>query len=276
MLGPDYDARMKDVYTGVETSDIVQRRGILRILLDLFNAESIADTEPLTRLIARHVDEDVLDAVAQAHAKGQRLYIGTTYLDAQEFVIWNMGAIATSGQPGALALFRQVMLASASIPAAFPPVLVDVELDGVRYDEMHVDGGVSAQMFFRGGWPDVESAAEVAAGRDLESQGAVYVIRNGVLGPRPAHVQRRLNEIARRSIATMISVSVDNDLHRIFWQAREDGMEFNYVHLPDDFVAQHKEIFDPMEMKRLFDLGVAATTSSEPWRHTPPGITGQK
>lgn len=276
MLGPDYDAQMKDVYTGVETSDIVEQRSLLQMLFDLFRAESIADTEPLTRLIARHINADLLEAVAQAHTKGQRLYIGTTHLDAQEFVIWNMGAIAVSDQPGALALFRQVMLASASIPAAFPPVLMDVEVDGVPYDEMHVDGGVSAQMFFRGGWPNLERTVEIVAGQDLESQGAVYVIRNGILEPRPESVPRRLNAIARRSIANMIRVSAHNDLHRIFWQAREDGMEFNYVHLPDDFVSQNKEIFDPVEMKRLFGLGVATAKSSQPWRHTPLGFSAQE
>jgi hypothetical protein len=65
--------------------------------------------------------------------------------DAQRPVIWNIGAIAASGRPGAVELVRQILLASAAIPAAFPPVLIDVEVDGKPYQEMHVDGGAIAQ-----------------------------------------------------------------------------------------------------------------------------------
>ncbi len=65
--------------------------------------------------------------------------------------MWNMGLIAASDHPDALALFRRVMLASASIPLAFPPVFFEVEADGRRYDEMHVDGGVGARVFLSAG-----------------------------------------------------------------------------------------------------------------------------
>lgn len=273
MLGPEYDTQLKEVYTSVTTEDIVRHRGPLRMLLSLLRSESAGDTEPLARLIARYVDEDLLASIARAHAGGQRLYIGTTHLDAQEFVVWNMGAIAASGGPDALELFRKVMLASASIPAVFPPVLFDVEVDGVPHDEMHVDGGVAVQMFYRGGWPDLDQAAEAVAGRELQSHGAVYVIRNGKVGPTPAPVPRRANAIAERSIAAMVRVSVHNDLHRIYWEARADNMDFNYVRIPDDFVAQHEEFFDPVEMRRLFDLGVSIATSPEPWRTTPPDFS---
>ena len=100
--------------------------------------EALADTRPLQAMIAAHVDASLLKRVAEAHQRGRRLYIGTTNLDAPRFVVWNMGLIASSGHPDALALFRKVMLASASIPVAFPPVLFDVELTpgGPRYDEM--------------------------------------------------------------------------------------------------------------------------------------------
>ena len=40
-----------------------------------------------------------------------------------------------------------MLLASASLPIAFPPVKIEVEADGRRYDEMHIDGGAAAQVF---------------------------------------------------------------------------------------------------------------------------------
>ena len=91
-------------------------------------------------ILAKQVDEQVLAAVARAHRQGRRLFIGTTNMEAGKLVIWDMGAIATSGTPGALELFRKVMLATASIPVAFPPVYFPVVADDKRYEEMHVDG----------------------------------------------------------------------------------------------------------------------------------------
>ena len=84
----------------------------------------MTDTTPLQKIVAKQVDEKILAAVAQAHQQGRRLFIGTTYMEAGKLVIWDMGAIAASGQPGALELFRKVMLASAAIPVAFPPVYI--------------------------------------------------------------------------------------------------------------------------------------------------------
>jgi predicted acylesterase/phospholipase RssA len=39
------------------------------------------------------------------------------------------------------------MIASAAIPRAFPPVMIDVEVNGQPFQEMHVDGGAMAQVF---------------------------------------------------------------------------------------------------------------------------------
>ena len=149
-VGPDYDDALRQFYTTTRSSDIFTLGSVLwQLLAD----EALADTRPLQRLIARHVDAELMRRVAEAHLQGRRLYIGTADLDVPHFVVWNMGLIATSGRPDALDLFRKVMLASASIPVAFPPVLFDVELQpgGPRYDELHVDGGVGARVFLNGG-----------------------------------------------------------------------------------------------------------------------------
>ncbi len=62
-------------------------------------------------------------------------------------VYWDIGALAQYGTPEADQLIRDVILASASVPVAFPPVYFKVKAGDEIYDEMHVDGGVSNQVF---------------------------------------------------------------------------------------------------------------------------------
>ncbi len=151
LLGPSYDGALRDFYTTTSSRDIFIVGSFLNLATRALTGEALLDTSPLAALIAKHVDAALLREVGEAHAHGQRLYIGTVDLDSLDFVVWNMGLIALSGRPESLDLFRQVMLASASIPIAFPPVLFDVESDGRRYDELHVDGGVGARVFYSGG-----------------------------------------------------------------------------------------------------------------------------
>ena len=87
------------------------------------------------------------DAIAAEYRKGRLLMIGTTNLDAQREMVWSVGGIAASGHPRVVELARDIMIASAAIPAAFPPVMIDVEVDGQHYQEMHVDGGTVTQVF---------------------------------------------------------------------------------------------------------------------------------
>ncbi len=143
-LGPDYDDVLREVYTFFDTRDIYRKRWKLAGLI----SDSINDTWPLGKLIDRCVTKDVLAEVAKRHAAGHRLFVGTTNLDTSEFIIWDMGKIASSGRSDALDLYRRVLLASCSIPVLFPPVYFEVESAGETYYEMHVDGGTYAQLFF--------------------------------------------------------------------------------------------------------------------------------
>ena len=142
-LGPDYDPALREVYTSMTAEKVYRARGLRAALFD----DAMADTGPLAEIISRYADQKMLDAIAREYQKGRLLMIGTTDLDAQRPVIWNIGAIAASGHPGALELFRKILRASAAIPGAFQPVFIDVEIDGKKYQEMHVDGGAIAQLF---------------------------------------------------------------------------------------------------------------------------------
>ena len=270
-LGPDYDPQLKEAFTTIESENIFIFRGLLKALA----SESFAKTTPLADLIERYIDKEMLQAVAAAHAAGRRLFVGTTNLDAQRFLIWNMGAIAASEHSNALKLFRDVVLASASIPAVFPPVMIEVEVDGHQYDEMHADGGTVTQVFFYGNVVDFKAAresAKAAGSPTAATGGRVYVIRNAQVRPERKQVERSLVSITPRTLSTMVKAMAFSDLNRIYGKSWARGIDFNYVAVPDDFVWQGEEEFDRAEMNRLYEIGYRLGKSGDAWSKTPPGF----
>lgn len=262
----EYNDRLKTFYTTITTKDVIDVEGVWSFL----TGESYGQNKPLVNLIAKAFDEEVLKAVAKEHAKGRRLYIGTTNLDAQQFIVWDMGAIAASGNPDALNMFRKIMLASASIPGAFPPVYFNVEVEGKKYDEMHVDGGVITEVFGYG-----PSLFENPAVEDkLAHACRIYVIRNGKLATEPQQVPRKGLKIAARSIDTLMKTHSWQDMYRLYFIAHRNNVEFNYVSIPDNYVFSGKEMFDEKEMKKMFDTGFEMAKSGYKWNNVPPGLRG--
>jgi Patatin-like phospholipase len=267
-LGSGYDATLEDFYTTITTKDIYRERSYLAIL---FDPSAMVDTTPLQTIVAKQVDDKILAAVAQAHQRGRRLFIGTANLEAGRFVIWDMGAIAASGKPGALELFRKVMLASASIPVAFPPVYIPVEAGGQRYEEMHVDGGTAAQVFFYGFTLDLDAAQQELG---IQNRGRVrlFIVRNGKLTVPWQLVSPSILPIADRSLNGLIGSQVVGDLYRIYTITQRDGIEFNLAYIPDDYDIGAQESFDQEAMKRLFQLGYEWAQAGYPWQKLPPGL----
>ena len=139
-LGPQYDDTLREVYTSGIAESLLNDPSIVRVL---FGSGLFGNTR-LRELVARYVGPEIMAQVAREHAKGRKLLVVTTDLDTQRTVIWDMGKIAAVGTPEALKLFRDVMAASASIPLVFPPIMIDAEGQGRKFQEMHVDGGVTA------------------------------------------------------------------------------------------------------------------------------------
>jgi hypothetical protein len=270
-VGPEYDDALREFYTTTRTRDIFELRSILWQLL---TGEALADTRPLRALIDQHVDAELMRRVAEAHLRGRRLYIGTTNLDMPRFIVWNMGLIANSGQPGALELFRKVMLASASIPVAFPPVFfkVEVQKGGAQYDEMHVDGGVGARVFLSGG---VFGASTIRSrgGHGGVGRENIFVIHNGQLIPPPDPVDRTLPAIAARVIDTTGRTAAIGDLFRIYGYARREQGTFAWVTVPNSVVIGGDEIFDPVAMQELYNVGLEMAMTASPWFTEPPGLS---
>jgi predicted patatin/cPLA2 family phospholipase len=266
-LGTDYDQTLKQVYTSVSTKDIVKLRSLTFTGRGL---DSLADSSPLQRLIEKYVTDDVIRSVALAHQTGRRLYIGTTDLDSSRLVIWNMGVVAASDRPEAFDLFRKILLASASIPIIFPPVYIPVEVRGEIYEEMHVDGGVATQVFF---YADIINLADAVRAAGLSSTGAgrIYIIQNIQSVPRYEPVESNLVKISIKTIMGILANQGNGDLYRIYSVAQREGIKFKLVFIPSDFELQPSEIFDPVVMAKLFDLGYRMALSGDPWQNHPPG-----
>lgn len=264
-LGPSEDETLHRLYTMTGNEDIFRMESMLVTLL---RRDSVADSRPLAAMLEKTVDAALLRRVAAEHARGRRLYMGTVDLDSRRFVIWNMGRIAQYDNAQALALFRSVMLASSSIPIAFPPVLFEVEADGRRYDEMHVDGFVGANVFLNVGAFDL---AEVYRAQHRgKAREDVYVIHNGQLYPPASATPRSLQGIAGRSIDAAARAGILGDLIREYAFAGMNHGGFHWVTLQDG--AELPAGFDPKVMTQLYELGYAAARDGPEWRGAPPGF----
>ncbi len=259
-LGPDHDPQLREVFTEVAPHDVLRMGSMLRAVLF---GEALADTSPLYRLIERHVNDAMLAAIASEYGRGRLLLIGTTNLDLGRPVLWNIGAIAASGHPQALELFRRILLASASIPGAFPPVLVDVDVEGRAHQEMHVDGGAAIQMFL---YPPTLSLAAAPRDRRPQPERTAWVVRNGRLDTEWAATNRSILGIASRSAATLLHFSAVNDITRIFLTTQRDGVRFRLAYVGPDFDAPRAEPFDTAHMRALFDYGYRQGLEGNRWR----------
>lgn len=264
-LGSAYDNVLTEAYTAISQKDIFETRG----LITGFLSDALADTLPMSKLIERFVTPALLEAIATEYAKGRLLFVGTTNLDARRPIIWNMTAIAASKAPGAPELFRKVLLASSAVPGAFPPVMIDVELDGQHYQEMHVDGGAMAQVFL---YPPSLDLAKMSAEAGIQRARQVYIIRNARLDPDWADVERRTFSIANRAISSLIHTQGLGDLYRIYLTTQRDGIDYNLAYIGPDFDMKHEAEFDPPFMRALYDYGYRLGEQGYSWSKTPPGL----
>jgi predicted acylesterase/phospholipase RssA len=257
-LGAEYDDLLKDWYTTIRPNDIYRRRWLPALLW----SDSVADSSPLRQRIDAVVTPEFLDRIAAAHNAGRRLYVGTTDLDTKKLVVWDLGAIAAGPDPDKLAVFRKVLLASCAIPGVMPPVAIDIEVNGHRRTELHVDGGVGASVFV----PPVAMPAGT-------SNTTVYVIVSGKVMAEAHPVPQRFIDVSAESLNGLLRSQVRADLLRIALQARRSGAGFGFAAVPDEFEqAQNSIDISPKMMTRLFDEGYKFSRGGLPWHPTPPGL----
>jgi predicted acylesterase/phospholipase RssA len=268
-LGPAYDHVIREAYTTISDKDIYKAHKPLAIVLSIANIKpepALTENKPMEQLVARLVDDKLLAEIAKEHRKGRRLLIGTTQLDAQRLVIWNMGAIANSGNPRALELFRKIMVASASIPAFFPPQFFKVEAFGSKYTEMHVDGGVQAEVML---YENAIKPFSIGGQRDRK----VYIIRNEQVYPQYKKVKPQLKDIASRAIDSLLKSQGIGDLYRLYTYAKRDDLDYNLAFIPKDFHGTSTSEFDTAYMTALFNVGYNMACCGYPWTKHPPDFS---
>ena len=265
-LGTDMDAELERFYTTTSTRDILTRRNLLFLL----RLDSAADSTPLRNKLLDLFSPEMIAAIAAEHKKGRRLYIGTTHLDAGRPMIWNIGEIASNNKPGVAALLADIFLASVSVPGVFPPVYIRVEANGRTYDEMHVDGGTSSQVFF---FPSALRAEKFMKNIQMEDRKLrIFVIRNSQLVADWVAVPPRIPAIAHRSVSALIRSQGNGDVNQIYLRSLWDGIDFNLAFIPQSFTLEPQEDFDPKYMRALFDLGFRQAREGFPWQRGPIGF----
>ena len=260
-LGPEYDQQLKEVYTTLGTKEVLKVGNIFRSLAN----DGLMDASPLTETLKTYVNNEMISKIAAEHRNGRRLLIGTTNLDAGRQVIWNIGLIADSGHPDSADLIREILRASASIPGTFPPVYFSVEANGKSYDEMHVDGGVAAQMFL---YPSSVKMSEVMDSLNVKGTPHAYLIRNSRVHPEYRPTSPSLFKITKRTISTLTRTQGVGDAYQIYAIAQRDGVNVSLTWIPEGAVEDtSKEIFDSSYMSALFEYGYQRALKGEVWSH---------
>ncbi len=267
-LGPHYDHVIREVYTAHSTRDLYRRKNIFAIV----SGDSFSDVSGFASMIEYYLPDRLIDEIGRQYRLGRNLTIGTTNLDADRPVIWDIGAIAVSDHPDRYDLVRKVILASASLPVAFPPVVFQVSVNGETYDELHVDGGVSNQVFV---YPLGTNWARVTEKLQVEGRPRLYVVRNAQLDPDTGFVERSVLQIGEKSLDSLMRTQGLGDLYRIYLGARRDRIDFNLAYIPDEFVDESREPIDRNTMNELYNLGWELGRRGYDWHKVPPGARAE-
>ncbi len=264
-LGPEYDWVLEEVYNFHGTADLVSVRSIFTSLF----SDAFFDSTPLKKRIANYLTLDEMQAIAVEFGKGRRLFIGTTDMDALRPVVWNIGMIAKQGTPEALDLIQRIILASASIPVAFPPVVIKLEHEGKVLQELHTDGGVTNQVFLFP--PDLDWNGFVSH-FSITKKPDLYIIRNDRMSTDFESTPAKLIPLAKRSIDSLIRTQGIGDLFRLYVTARDNNFDYFLAHVPNDFHVATTELFDPDYMRPLFHIGYEQGKRGGCWYSLPPGM----
>jgi len=259
-LGSDYDRELKEMYTLHSTKQIL-KKSIMSGLF--FGGEAIGDSKPLLGLIKKFLDNEAIERMAVEYKKGRRLFIGTTNIDALRPVIWDLGAIAASNHPDKEDVIHRVILASASIPGVFPPVLFDVSKGDIQYNEIHVDGGIGNQIFIS---PASVSIKPILDEIGFTQSGAIYMIRNNMSRPEWEPVKPTAISLTTASISGLIQNQGNTNQYVIYLQSQIDGMGCYSAEIPSSFKFESKEAFDKDYMAELYNLGYEQAKNGHPWQ----------
>jgi predicted acylesterase/phospholipase RssA len=258
-LGPSWDAQLLDAFTGVAGDNLLQSRG-----LGVLFGSSVYSGRPLRQLIDAYVSDEMIRAIAREADKGRLLLVATTDVASGEAVVWDLGAIAENGGSSARTLFRDVLLASASVPGMFPPVIIRVEEDGVNYDQAHVDGAATVPFFV--------PSALLQRTRSVPDTGraAVFVIVDGSLGETARTTRLTARAILSRSIRAGLSHLLLTNLELTAATAQLEGADLQYSSLPAAYPLPDTFDFSARIRGPLFHYAYQCAESGRLWTAFPP------
>ncbi len=249
-LGPAHDKDLADIYLNNGSSDLYTSRGLFGLL-----GNSLESTAPLEALIRRYATDAFLDEIAAQSRLGRRLLVASTNLDAQRPVIWDLTAVAASGRQDRRDLFVKILLASAAIPGIFPPVAFRVQAeDGKIYSELHVDGGVTAEVIFVPPEAQLSELEKKIFGNVRKR--TLWIIRNGKLGPEYAPSHDKMFALASRGVLTLVKYQVLSNLHVLAREMQVGQSALYYQGIPQAFNTIKQTQFDRGYAAALFRCGV--------------------
>lgn len=255
-LGPDYDEQLESMFTQELTSRLVRIAG-----LNALFGTAVFSSKPLERMVDKYVDEAIMMAVANEHSKGRRLFVTTTNIDSQRTAIWDMGAIAASNNENALELFRTVLLASAAVPGLLPPRLIEVESNGYSFEEMHVDGGVTANIML------LPEALLLSGQKAYSAQRPTfYLLMNGRSGREFRVVKPHTIEILERSFGASIKAKSISALMASSTYMKKHGWRLKTAALDPSYpILKHEAQLNEDELRALFAEGVKTGRMRNAW-----------
>jgi predicted acylesterase/phospholipase RssA len=253
-LGPEWDADLINAYTTGRAEHLLQTRGF-----GMLFGSSLYRGTPLKQLVDQYLSDAMIQAIAREAATGRLLLVATTNVDTAEPVVWDLGAIAMYGGDKAKALFRDILVASASVPGMFPPVIIRLQENGDPYEEAHVDGTTTVPFF-------VPSLSQMAADAAQRSEGAtVYVIVDRRLSEEPLSVRLHTRAILSRSVSAGLTHMVRTSLELTAATARLQGIAFRYSAIPADYPNLNSFDFRALPMRSLFQYGYQCAQAGRLW-----------
>jgi hypothetical protein len=254
-VGPDWDGTLESTYAGARSQGLLRPLGVFGLL-----GTSLYRGKPLQRLVREFATDPLISAVAAEARKGRLLLVATTDLDRGIGVVWNMGSIAMQGGPAAQELFRDVLIASASVPGVFPPVMLRIRDHGVIRNEMHVDGSVTMPFFV---FPDITTMPAGAAAALRGAQVDVLVDRPMSLTPRLTSANT--TSILFRSVDANLQQTLATHLELASATARNYAMSLRVSGVPASYPFRGSLDFRATTVRPLFEFGFRCAREDRLW-----------
>jgi predicted acylesterase/phospholipase RssA len=253
-LGASWVPEMTRIFTTGVTEHLLQHRA-----LGVLFGPSLYSGAPLRRLIARYADSAMIAAIAAQAAKGRLLLVATTDLSTGEPVIWDLGSIALHGGKHAKPLIQSILLASASVPGMFPPVVVKFRSRGKMRVETHVDGGVTLPFFIAPAPQDLPASTLAGA------QPTVQVIVDGQLRNLPSPTHANALSVFRRSLTAGLSHETRAQLEATAQELRERGITLDYAAIPASYPLGGSFDFAADAQRSLFEYAAHCAAAGRLW-----------